>query len=74
MTEGEEFLVTIYYREPVYELYHGSAKGPYQWTYRVRATGKRGARKDALTQFRAMERLSNACWGREVETVKVAEA
>ena len=71
MGNGEEYLVTIYYREPTYERYHGAKEKPYHWTYRVRAKGEKSARDGALMEFREMARLSNVGWGREVESVEV---
>jgi len=66
-----EFRVKIYYREPIYELYHGAKDRPYHWTYRVTAVTSRDAQHKAIADFKLMERLSNVTWARHIVAIEL---
>ena len=69
---GETYKITIYYREPMYELYHGAKEQPFQWTLRVVAGDPGTARERAIADFKAMERLSGVNWSRQIVAVEFA--
>ena len=66
-----EFRVKIYYREPIYELYHGAKERPYHWTYRVTAPNSREAQQKAIEDFKLMERLSSVTWARHIVAIEL---
>ena len=68
---GEDYKITIYYREPVYELYHGRKAQPFTWTLRVKADDPGAAKDQAIEDFKAMERLSGVNWTREIVAVEL---
>lgn len=67
---GEDYKITIYYREPLYELYHGRKAQPFVWTLRVMASDPQAAKDQAIEDFKAMERLSGVNWSREIVAVE----
>ncbi len=66
------FAVTVYYREPTYELVAGCKAEPYRWTYRVFAPDEANARELALREFEEMARLSSVAWVRRVVRIDTA--
>jgi hypothetical protein len=60
------FQVTIWYREPTYELVNGPKDDPYFWTQIVFAVDPEHACRLALREFEQMARLSNVGWIRKI--------
>jgi hypothetical protein len=63
------FRITIYYREPTYELATGRCGRSYCWTSEVAAADAVTARDEALRQFEELARCSSVGWVRRVERV-----
>jgi hypothetical protein len=64
------YRVTVYYREPTYELAHGKKEEPYSWTYLIAAASADLARAEAVRQFKEIARLSSVAWIRRVERIE----
>jgi hypothetical protein len=65
----DTYRVTIYYREPTYELAAGRRAEPYSWTFEVEAFSADSARREALREFDELARISSVGWVRRVERV-----
>ena len=65
------FRVRIVYREPVYELYHGAKREPYEWTYTIPANTYGEARRLAVDELRATALDSGVSWHKEILEVSV---
>ncbi len=68
-SEGGSFRVTIYYREPTYELFNGRKADPYFWTFEVEASTTEHAELEARRQFEEMARTSSVGWVRRIVRV-----
>lgn len=68
------FRVRIHYREPTYEMYAGSKRKPYHWTYQIVAPDAAAAKALALEEFHAMARNSGVSWTREVVLIELEGA
>ena len=55
----------------MYELYHGSKAQPFRWTLHVTADNPRSAQQQAISDFKAMERLSGVNWSREIVAIEL---
>lgn len=66
---NDSFRITIYYREPTYELVAGRKKHPYSWTWEVVAQDESAARAQAMRQFEDLARRSSVGWVRRIEGV-----
>jgi hypothetical protein len=64
------YIVTIFFREPSYELRAGAKSEPYSAAYRIQAGSKEESERLALEAFRSQERGSNVSWGRVVEKIE----
>mgnify|MGYP007063807297 CR=1 FL=1 len=69
--DTREFKIKIYYREPVYELYHGAKEHPYHWTFRITASDPSQAQQKAIEDFKSMQRLSSVTWTREIVAIEL---
>lgn len=65
----ETYRVTIYYREPTYELATGRRREPYSWTFEVESHSVEAARREAMREFDELARISSVGWVRRVERV-----
>ena len=63
------FRVTVYYREPSYELAAGYKSAPYAWTYEIDAADAAAAETEALRRFDEMARSSSVGWVRRIVRV-----
>jgi hypothetical protein len=63
------YKVTVYYREPTYELATGPRAEPYSWTFEIEALSAEAARNEAMRQFDELARISSVGWVRRVERV-----
>jgi hypothetical protein len=63
------YRITIYYREPTYELATGRPATSYSWTSEVSASDPAAARELALRQFEELARCSSVGWIRRVERI-----
>lgn len=64
------YIVTIFYREPSYELRAGIKEEPYSGSYRIQAGSQEESERLALEQFRRQENGSQVSWTRVVEKVE----
>ncbi len=71
MNTETEYEVTIFYREPSYELRNGRKKDPYTGDYRVRTDTKEKAKELALKQFEEQGDAALVSWIRVVESIRV---
>jgi hypothetical protein len=67
---SDAYRVTIYYREPTYELFSGKKADPYSWTFEVEAASAQTAELEALRQFDEMARSSSVGWVRRIVRVE----
>jgi hypothetical protein len=67
------FQVTVWYREPTYELVAGPKPEPYFCSYVVTAVDAEHARRIALREFDTIARLSSVGWIRKVVKVEAEE-
>ena len=66
------YLVTIFYREPTYELEVGRKASPYRWRFDdIDVASEPEAVAEATRRFREIERLSGVGWQRDVLDVAV---
>lgn len=63
------YKVTVYYKEPTYELATGSVREPYIWICSVLAVDAEDAQRLALREFDETARLSGVGWARHVVQV-----
>jgi hypothetical protein len=70
----ERYLVTVYYREPTYELFSGAKAEPYHWTFEVEADDVEAAKRESLRQFRELASVSSVGWIRRIVSVRVVSA
>jgi hypothetical protein len=64
------YVITIFFREPSYELRVGAKAEPYSASYRIQAGSKEESERLALEAFRWQESNSHVSWGREVEKIE----
>jgi 1,2-phenylacetyl-CoA epoxidase PaaB subunit len=65
------YSVTIYYREPAFELRLRRQGPPYRYTFDVRARDERSAVEMARRQFDEMAQISSVGWAREIVEIEV---
>ncbi len=68
------FRVTVHYREPTYELFHGRRGEPYRWTFEVEAESPERAEREARRQFDELARVSNVGWVRTIVGIETEPA
>ena len=69
-TSHGTYWVTVYYREPTYEMQAGAKPAPYRWTYTIVAAGPEQAQAEAGRQFDETSRLSNVGWIRRIMKIE----
>lgn len=72
-SSGSRFQVTIWYREPTYELVVGPKPEPYFCTYVVTALDSEHASRLAMREFDELARLSSVGWVRHVVRIEACE-
>lgn len=72
MSDINTYTVIIYYREPMYELYHGSKIEPYKAAYEVAAPSEDEAKASAIKQFNDTAIKSRVRWSRVIVDVVVS--
>ncbi|HUK57078.1 MAG TPA: hypothetical protein VLY20_10515 [Nitrospiria bacterium] len=70
MATPSSYLITIFFREPDYELRVGAKPEPYSVSYRLQAASKEDAERLALDEFRRQASASHVSWTRVVEKVE----
>lgn len=66
MTDAPNYLVTVLYREPLFERSIGRRGPPYRWTFELQATSRALAIEEARRRFEACRLESSVGWEREV--------
>lgn len=71
MSKARRYVVTIGYREPIFEQYHGTGPQHFEGSFVVLAESESGASHQALAEFRRIEAFSGVGWARDIESVSV---
>jgi hypothetical protein len=74
MSSKSEFLVTVTYREPSYELRAGAKPKPFVASFRISAETGEEAERLAVEEFQRQEQSSFVSWSRVIEKVESAPA
>ncbi len=70
----QPYRVTIFYREPTYELRAGTAGRVYKGSFIVSASSPDSAEAMALREFKDWQKRSSANWVREIVEIRCVEA
>ena len=71
MTDAARYLVTVLYREPLFERSIGRRGPPYRWTFELEATSRTVAIEEARRRFEACRLESSVGWEREIVAFEV---
>ncbi len=74
MTDARNYLVTVLYREPLFERSIGRRGPPYRWTFELEATSRALAIEEARRRFEACRLESSVGWEREIVAFEVDSA